>query len=107
MQIAATRSDQRGLWPSKDRLPLKERWIVAGWRGIVATIATSQVIPNPFYHRALQLMQDRRQIFLLTIVVATYKVSLMSGKLQAETRKLHPFESLEQEAALNLHKTAD
>ena len=31
----------------------------------------------------------------------------MSGKLQAETRKLHPFESLEQEAALNLHKTAD
>ena len=31
----------------------------------------------------------------------------MAGKLQAETKKLHPFDCLEQEAALNLQKTAD
>ena len=31
----------------------------------------------------------------------------MPGKLQSETRKRLPFESLEQEAALNVQKTAD
>jgi DNA-binding MarR family transcriptional regulator len=31
----------------------------------------------------------------------------MSGKLQSEIKKAKPFESLEQEAALNLHKTFD
>jgi DNA-binding MarR family transcriptional regulator len=31
----------------------------------------------------------------------------MSGKLQNEIKKAKPFESLEQEAALNLHKTFD
>ena len=31
----------------------------------------------------------------------------MSGRLQRETRQQHPFDSLEQEAALNVQKTAD
>ena len=31
----------------------------------------------------------------------------MSGRLQRETGKQHPFDSLEQEAALNVQKTAD
>jgi DNA-binding MarR family transcriptional regulator len=31
----------------------------------------------------------------------------MPGKLQLETRKQHPFDALEQEAALNIQKTAD
>jgi DNA-binding MarR family transcriptional regulator len=32
---------------------------------------------------------------------------LMSGKLQNEIKKLHPFDSLEQEAALNLRRTCE